>query len=184
MWFETTRRRPSVWRPKFLNLENASRRSLLFLPQEEPSRSALTARSCTPSSNQAIGPISTPSSKRSKKRPNNVYQAGVWKVALRFAKSPSFRVGPWLLSVERWTFSFFRRVKGAWWPSRSSKPLLVRQPPGRGRFDSYPLRLFTFDFRSPIFDWRKTDDLTRRVYFTLLCSGRRLGGKLKGGEYT
>ena len=153
MWFETTRRRPSVWRPKFLNLENASRRSLLFLPQAEPSRSVPTACSCTPSSNQAIGPISTRSSKRSKKRPNNVYQAGVWKVTPRFPKSPGFRVGRWTLSVRRWAFSASWRVKGAWWPSRSSKPLLVRQPPGRGRFDSYPLRHPIFDFRLPIFDW-------------------------------
>jgi hypothetical protein len=30
-------------------------------------------------------------------------------------------------------------VKGAWWPSRSSKPSSPRK--WRGRFDSYPLRL-------------------------------------------
>ena len=34
--------------------------------------------------------------------------------------------------------SAIRRVKGAWWPSRSSKPSLLRK--WRGRFDSYPLR--------------------------------------------
>lgn len=33
-----------------------------------------------------------------------------------------------------------RRVTGAWWSPRSSKPLPVRLP-DRGRFDSYPLRL-------------------------------------------
>ena len=33
---------------------------------------------------------------------------------------------------------FFRRVKGAWWPSRSSKSPSVLTD--RGRFDSYPLR--------------------------------------------
>ena len=39
------------------------------------------------------------------------------------------------------TFSFHRRVKGAWWPSRSSKP---SSPCKRwGRFDSYPLRSFS-----------------------------------------
>ena len=32
-----------------------------------------------------------------------------------------------------------RRVMGAWWPSRSSKPLSARST-GRGMFDSYPLR--------------------------------------------
>jgi hypothetical protein len=37
------------------------------------------------------------------------------------------------------------RVKGAWWPSRSSKPPSSRSA-GRGRFDSYPLRRFIFDF--------------------------------------
>jgi hypothetical protein len=35
-------------------------------------------------------------------------------------------------------FSSSRRVKGAWWPSRSSKSPLVFTD--RGRFDSYPLR--------------------------------------------
>jgi hypothetical protein len=33
------------------------------------------------------------------------------------------------------------RVKGAWWSSRSSKPLSVPYTRDRGRFDSYPLRL-------------------------------------------
>src|SRR6266571_805856 len=50
------------------------------------------------------------------------------------------KVRGWMLDVGRWTFSFSRRVKGAWWPSRSSKPPSLRK--WRGRFDSYPLRLF------------------------------------------
>jgi hypothetical protein len=57
------------------------------------------------------------------------------------------KIGRWTLDcllakafgVGRWTFSFSRRVKGAWWPSRSSKPSSSRKC--RGRFDSYPLRL-------------------------------------------
>ena len=44
------------------------------------------------------------------------------------------------IGVGRWTFSFYGRVKGAWWPSRSSKPSSPRK--WRGRFDSYPLRSF------------------------------------------
>jgi hypothetical protein len=46
-------------------------------------------------------------------------------------------------SHEHWmfAFSFAGRVKGAWWPSRSSKPPLPRKR--RGRFDSYPLRIPT-----------------------------------------
>jgi hypothetical protein len=47
-----------------------------------------------------------------------------------------------MFDVGRSAFSLHRRVKGAWWPSRSSKPLLVRQLPDQGRFDSYPLRFF------------------------------------------
>ena len=42
------------------------------------------------------------------------------------------------------------RVKGAWWPSRSSKPSSPCK--WRGRFDSYPLRLLIFDFRLSIAD--------------------------------
>jgi hypothetical protein len=37
-----------------------------------------------------------------------------------------------------------RRVTGAWWPPRSSKPLAVRLS-DRGRFDSYPLRLISLE---------------------------------------
>jgi hypothetical protein len=44
----------------------------------------------------------------------------------------------WTLSIESREFSEIRRVKGAWWPSRSSKPSSPRK--WRGRFDSYPLR--------------------------------------------
>ena len=43
-----------------------------------------------------------------------------------------------------------RRVKGAWWPSRSSKPSSPRK--WRGRFDSYPLRQIIFDCRLSIAD--------------------------------
>ena len=63
------------------------------------------------------------------------------------------RVGRWALDVGRWALlSFLGRVKGAWWPPRSSKPSSVGN--GRDRFDSYPLRQFIFDFRSAICDWQ------------------------------
>ena len=66
-------------------------------------------------------------------------------------------VGRWTLDacsrfigVGRSTFSFYGRVKGAWWPSRSSKPSSPRK--WRGRFDSYPLRHLISDLRFSIFD--------------------------------
>ena len=52
-----------------------------------------------------------------------------------------------------------RRVTGAWWPSRSSKPLSARST-GRGMFDSYPLR--QLDLRFVIYDLRFAD-ATRRA---------------------
>jgi len=49
--------------------------------------------------------------------------------------------GHWLLDVGCWIFQqgFSRRVMGAWWPPRSSKPSSACFA-GRGMFDSYPLR--------------------------------------------
>ncbi len=56
-------------------------------------------------------------------------------------------IGCWALDVGCWTFCSCspRRVMGAWWPSRSSKPLSARST-GRGMFDSYPLRHFHLRF--------------------------------------
>jgi hypothetical protein len=60
------------------------------------------------------------------------------------------KIRRWTLDVGRWVFSTIWRVKGAWWPSRSSKPSSPRK--WRGRFDSYPLRHLIFDLRFSIFD--------------------------------
>ena len=113
------------------------------------------ANSSIPNSIPATGRISTPSSRRSKRGSSGVPQRAAFR--LRRIASPwepqSFNVqrptlnaqrsiqivGRWKLDVGRWTFSCHRRVKGAWWPSRSSKPSSPRK--WRGRFDSYPLRL-------------------------------------------
>src|SRR5207249_2674427 len=59
----------------------------------------------------------------------------------------SLDVGCWMLSVGWLPFDSLplRRVMGAWWPSRSSKPLSARST-GRGMFDSYPLRHFHLRF--------------------------------------
>ena len=109
-----------------------------------------------PSWTPAIGRISTPLSRRSRKQ-NNASTAffaalsltkaiETQTLSLFNARRPTLNpqcsiqtVGRWMLGVERWAF-FSWRVKGAWWSSRSSKPLSVPHTRGRGRFDSYPLR--------------------------------------------
>ena len=68
-----------------------------------------------------------------------------------------------------------RRVKGAWWPSRSSKPSLPRK--WRGRFDSYPLRLFVFNFQFAIADCSRI-----RSEFFNRKSQFEIQNRVKGGE--
>ncbi len=62
-------------------------------------------------------------------------------------------VGCWMLTVGCFPSGSYppRRVMGAWWPSRSSKPLSARST-GRGTFDSYPLR--QINIRFTIYDLR------------------------------
>ena len=116
-----------------------------------------------PNSTPATGRISTPSLRRSKRGSSGVPQRAAFRLT-RIAwpwerrsfnaqrSTPNAQrsiqiVGRWMLDacsrfigVGRWTFSSSGRVKGAWWPSRSSKPSSPRK--WRGRFDSYPLRQF------------------------------------------
>ena len=105
-----------------------------------------------PNSTPAIGRISTPLSRRSRKQNNSVARRGPSNLAAITESGASSSINPqgsiqtvghWMLDVERWAFSFYWRVKGAWWSSRSSKPLSVPHTRDRGRFDSYPLR-FSF----------------------------------------
>ncbi len=122
-----------------------------------------------PNSTPATGRTSTTSSRQSRRlnsASSSFFEAsslakaiGPW--ALRFlnaqrstlnAQHSIHTIGRWTLGacsrfigVARWAFFSFRRVKGAWWPSRSSKPSSPRK--WRGRFDSYPLRHFKFDGR-------------------------------------
>ena len=83
------------------------------------------------------------------------------------------------IGVGRSTFSFYGRVKGAWWPSRSSKPSSPRK--WRGRFDSYPLRRFIFDFRFSIFDWSQR--CAAEIQISACRRGVHLASSIeKGGE--
>ena len=116
-----------------------------------------------PNSIPATGRISTPSSRRSKKQNDraevSVIQRSVLNACARSigiccplrvqkrrqaaALQSAFRarrVPRSTFDVRRSAFSFLWRVKGAWWPSRSSKPSSLRK--WQGRFDSYPLRQF------------------------------------------
>ena len=56
-------------------------------------------------------------------------------------RSASCPLERWAVEVECWALTpcVDRRVMGAWWPPRSSKPSSVCFA-GRGMFDSYPLR--------------------------------------------
>jgi hypothetical protein len=81
-----------------------------------------------------------------------------------------------LLAIYRsWEFSAIRRVKGAWWPSRSSKPSSLRK--WRGRFDSYPLRLFICDSRLPI-----ADCFGARRMISIANRNSKIENRVNGGE--
>jgi hypothetical protein len=124
-----------------------------------------------PNSSPASGRISTRSLRRSRRQNSQPFACtsvnrGCWldvrkRSQVRHVESVLWRTAAlqsalrapirrWTLDVERWEFSALRRVKGAWWPSRSSKPSSLRK--WRGRFDSYPLRLLICDCRFPIAD--------------------------------
>ena len=120
--------------------------------------------SCSiPSFNPATGRISTKSLSRSRRssrralfsrfcggafglRPSDQAYFNAQRSTLNAQRSTGpIRIERWTLSaspartVERWALlPFWGRVKGAWWPPRSSKPSSVGN--GRDRFDSYPLR--------------------------------------------
>jgi hypothetical protein len=126
------------------------------------------ASSFIPNSNPAIGRTSMQSSAQSRRQNSTAGTssgafgpAGVesWMLGVFNAQRSTLNaqrsiqtVECWALDVGRWTLVLFRRVRGAWWPSRSSKPLLIPRMRDQGRFDSYPLRQLIFDVGGPIFD--------------------------------
>ena len=117
---------------------NASNRSLSFLRAAGHSKFVLMENFSIPNSTPAIGRTLTQSSaqlKKSNKFPSTSRRPIVDLFAIRnHCQSGSDQ-------------SALRRVKGAWWPSRSSKPSSPRK--WRGRFDSCPLR-FCFLYRRQI----------------------------------
>jgi hypothetical protein len=111
-----------------------------------------------PNSTPAIGRTSTPLSRRLRKQnsrepassithsraasssPRRIRPAADCRTPRRAARKKSGRTIA-LSPFRPFAVSFLlRRVTGAWWSSRSSKPLSVPHTRDRGRFDSYPLR--------------------------------------------
>jgi hypothetical protein len=110
------------------------------------------AKSSIPNSTPANGRISTLSLLRSRRqkpedlsgtqqRRNRIQEANAGEDRRRASSSARSRVFNSCFPAFLRDISSSRRVKGAWWPSRSSKSLSV--PNDRGRFDSYPLRLIS-----------------------------------------
>jgi hypothetical protein len=147
-----------------------------------------------PSSTPAIGRISTPLSRRSRKQNSS---AGIppqaiapWPLGFFNAQRSTLNaqysiqtVGRWMLGVERWAF-FSWRVKGAWWSSRSSKPLSVPHTRGRGRFDSYPLRQVSVVILSGAKRSRRTPWPYRKLIHRASSTSLGMTNNAKGGDYT
>ena len=99
-------------------------------PSSKPSR---------PSSNFNPSNISLAASEPSRDRSPGRFPALLLGAVGSPSKETSFRFS--ILNSRFPVTALRRRVMGAWWPSRSSKPLSARFT-GRGKFDSYPLRHF------------------------------------------
>ena len=123
-------------------------------------RSALMGKKSIPSCKRESSPIPTPSSRPSARcaeslplNPTKFGSPTVLSMASIRERPPSNsqpaqpRKFPcWSLVVRCSKFLLnVRRVMGAWWPSRSSKPS-PRHFVSRGEFDSHPLRHFQLRF--------------------------------------
>jgi hypothetical protein len=133
-----------------------------------------------PNSSPASGRISTRSLRRSRKQNSqprasvSVIRRSVFRLQgrrqVRHLESVRWRTGAFqsetaarkIQSAIPNRQSAIRRVKGAWWPSRSSKPSSPRK--WRGRFDSYPLRqiILIADCRLPR---HRSNDFNRKSQF-------------------
>jgi hypothetical protein len=160
------------------------------IPNSSPASGRISTRSLRRSRRQNSQPITCTSVNRGwwldvrKRRQVRLVESVLWRTAalqsaLRAPKIRrrtlnslprfSFYGVERLLAIYRsWEFSAIRRVKGAWWPSRSSKPSSLRK--WRGRFDSYPLRLFICDCRLL---QCTSDDFNRNSQFKNRKSGER-----------
>ena len=114
------------------------------------------ANSSIPNSPPANGRTSRPSLRKLRRQRPNEFRnqesrkepksQGVTQVCgrrarLHFQSKSAFRVRVFSSWFPGFQIFLVRRVNGAWWRARSSKPLSIPHPRDRGRFDSYPLRL-------------------------------------------
>ena len=167
------------------------------IPNSSPASGRISTRSLRRSRRQNSQPIACTSVNRGwwldvrKRRQVRLVESVLWRTAalqsaLRAPKIRrrtlnslprfSFYGVERLLAIYRsWEFSAIRRVKGAWWPSRSSKPSSPRK--WRGRFDSYPLRLFICDCRFPI-----ADCFGARRMISIANRNSKIENRVNGGE--
>src|SRR5262249_5053175 len=137
-----------------------------------------------PNSTLASGRTSTRSLRRLRRQNSASFSVAETRLLRHFnAQRPTLNaqrsihlVGRWMVDVERWAFPLWR-VKGAWWPPRSSKPSSPRLA-GRGRFDSYPLRRIIFECRLPIVDCPGPG----RVIFSIANRNSKIENRVKGGD--
>jgi hypothetical protein len=116
------------------------------IPNSSPASGRISTRSLRRLRKQNSEPLACTSANRGwwldvrKRRQVRHVESVLWRTAALQSVLRARKIRRWALDVGRWEFSAIRRVKGAWWPSRSSKPSSPRK--WRGRFDSYPLREF------------------------------------------
>ena len=123
------------------------------IPNLSPASGRISTRSLRRSRRQNSRPRVCPSVNRGwwldlpKRRQVRHVESVLWRTAALQSALRARKIRRRTWDVKRWEFSAIRRVKGAWWPSRSSKPSSPRK--WRGRFDSYPLRVFFLVILSP-----------------------------------
>jgi len=151
---ETTSRMPSVWRRNYCSSNSKSADSNWFPQAVVALRSASMARISIPSCRRGTSPTTTPSSKPSALTADpRRFGRPISGIEFHHPIRQFFAFRSRLKSAIGKGQSCAWRVMGAWWPSRSSKPLSARFA-GRGVFNSLPLRQLDLRFATCDFRFR------------------------------
>ena len=151
------------------------------IPNLSPASGRISTRSLRRSRRQNSQPIACTSVNRGwwldvqKRRQVRHVESVLWRTAALQSALRAPKIRRWTFDVETWEFSALWRVKGAWWPSRSSKPSSSRK--WRGRFDSYPLRLLICDCRFSI-----ADCFSAHRMISIANRNSKIENRAKGGE--